>query len=75
MKKKILSLIFILNLLLAGLPMLSLTAYAEDFQTDSLNNRASTTGSGAATSVKVDSENATTNLVVKLTAPGETVTI
>jgi LPXTG-motif cell wall-anchored protein len=75
MKKRFLSLIFILMLVLTGLPMLSINAKADEYQVDKLNNRASTSGSGAATSVKVDSENATTNLVVKLTAPGETVTI
>ena len=60
---------------LSGLSMLVINVDAADFQVDSLNNRANTSGTGAATSVKVDSDSATTNLTVKLTATGETVTI
>ena len=54
---------------------LGINSYAAEFEVDGLNNRANTSGTSAATNVKVDSEDATTNLVVKLTAAGETVTI
>jgi len=55
--------------------LLPTTAFASDFEVDSLNNRESTTGSASATNIKVDSDSATTNLVVKLTSTGETVTL
>lgn len=74
MINRILSFLAALILTLGFLPCTALV-YAEDFATEPLNNRASVSGEGAATSVKVDSSNATTNLTVKLTAPGETVTI
>ncbi len=74
-KKRLLSLIIALMFALSGLSMLVINVDAADFQVDSLNNRANTSGTGAATSIKVDSDSATTNLTVKLTATGETVTI
>lgn len=74
-KNRLFSLIIVIVFVMSCFPMFAIQAFASDFQVDSLNNRANTSGTAAATTIKVDSENATTNLVVKLTATGETVTI
>ncbi|MBR5636003.1 MAG: LPXTG cell wall anchor domain-containing protein [Pseudobutyrivibrio sp.] len=71
---RIFSFLAALVLTMGYLPFTSVV-FATEFATEPLNNRGSVAGEGAATSVKVDSANATTNLTVKLTAPGETVTI
>ncbi|SDH25121.1 LPXTG-motif cell wall anchor domain-containing protein [Pseudobutyrivibrio sp. 49] len=74
-KNRLFSLIIVMVFVISCFPMFAIQTLAADFQVDSLNNRANTSGTGAATTIKVDSESATTNLVVKLTATGETVTI
>ncbi|SHI45553.1 SpaA isopeptide-forming pilin-related protein [Pseudobutyrivibrio xylanivorans] len=74
-KNRLISLIIAMMFVMSCFPMFIVQTLAADFQTDSLNNRANTSGTAAATTIKVDSESATTNLVVKLTAKGETVTI
>ena len=74
-KNRLFSLIMALMFAMSCFQALGINSYAAEFEVDGLNNRANTSGTSAATNVKVDSEDATTNLVVKLTAAGETVTI
>ncbi|SFH52949.1 LPXTG-motif cell wall anchor domain-containing protein [Pseudobutyrivibrio sp. OR37] len=75
MKKRLLSLIFVFLLMMSLLPAMAINSLAADFDVDSLNNRENTSGTAAASNIKVDSENATTSLVVKTTSVGEKVTI
>ena len=74
-KNRLFSLIMVIVFVMSCFPVLTITADASGFQVDSLNNRENTSGTGAATTIKVDSDSATTTLEVKLTAVGETVTI
>ena len=74
-KKRFTSLIFAVAFVMSCMPSIAIDALAADFEVDSLNNRENTSGTGAATNIKVDSENATTSLVVKATSVGEKVTI
>jgi hypothetical protein len=71
-RKRILSALIAAAFVFSCIPS---TVIASDFEVDSLNNRQSTSGTAAATNIKVDSENATTSLVVKGTSVGEKVTI
>ena len=74
-KKRLFSLIFAIVFGVSLMPTLAIDSLAADFEVDGLNNRQSTSGTAAATNIKVDSENATTSLVVKATSVGEKVTI